>query len=140
MPVGARVVRFMRKRYSYNYRFQGRFPTSRPEAVYTCSDTCVIHANAGATHEEPIRGIFTPNIVPLNLDGSINELELRRYVDWLIDKGVHACTPTARPASSPDSRPRNAADHSDRLRAECRPSAGAGRGRRVKYPRDHPCV
>ena len=43
--------------------------------------------------KEPIRGIFTPNIVPLNLDGSINELELRRYVDWLIDKGVHGLYP-----------------------------------------------
>jgi dihydrodipicolinate synthase/N-acetylneuraminate lyase len=43
--------------------------------------------------KEPIRGIFTPNIVPLNLDGSINEPELRRYVDWLIDKGVHGLYP-----------------------------------------------
>ncbi|MGC8624631.1 MAG: dihydrodipicolinate synthase family protein [Phycisphaerae bacterium] len=41
----------------------------------------------------PIRGIFTPNIVPLKDDGSINELELRRYVRWLIDHGVHGLYP-----------------------------------------------
>ncbi len=41
----------------------------------------------------PIRGIFTPNIVPLRDDGSINEPELRRYVRWLIDQGVHGLYP-----------------------------------------------
>ena len=41
----------------------------------------------------PIRGIFTPNIVPLDAHGAVNEPELRRYVDWLIDKGVHGLYP-----------------------------------------------
>jgi dihydrodipicolinate synthase/N-acetylneuraminate lyase len=40
-----------------------------------------------------IQGIFTPNVVPLNDDGSINEPELRRYVDWLIAQGVHGLYP-----------------------------------------------
>lgn len=40
-----------------------------------------------------IHGIFTPNIVPLDSRGEINEPELRRYVDWLIDKGVHGLYP-----------------------------------------------
>ena len=40
-----------------------------------------------------LRGIFTPNIVPLLADGEINEPELRRYVDWLIDHGVHGLYP-----------------------------------------------
>ncbi len=40
-----------------------------------------------------LRGIFTPNIVPLLPDGEINEPELRRYVDWLIDHGVHGLYP-----------------------------------------------
>jgi 4-hydroxy-tetrahydrodipicolinate synthase len=40
-----------------------------------------------------LQGIFTPNIVPLEEDGSINESELRRYVDWLIDHGVHGLYP-----------------------------------------------
>ena len=40
-----------------------------------------------------IQGIFTPNIVPLLDDGSINEPELRRYVDWLIASGVHGLYP-----------------------------------------------
>src|SRR5215470_4098186 len=41
----------------------------------------------------PLAGIFTPNIVPLDERGDINEPELRRYVDWLIDRGVHGLYP-----------------------------------------------
>src|SRR5258705_3799410 len=40
-----------------------------------------------------LAGIFTPNIVPLDDRGEINERELRRYVDWLIDHGVHGLYP-----------------------------------------------
>lgn len=40
-----------------------------------------------------LQGIFTPNIVPLDDRGDINEAELRRYVDWLIDRGVHGLYP-----------------------------------------------
>lgn len=40
-----------------------------------------------------LRGIFTPNIVPLDSRGEINEPELRRYIDWLIAKGVHGLYP-----------------------------------------------
>src|SRR3982751_2098221 len=40
-----------------------------------------------------LQGIFTPNIVPLDSRGQINEAELRRYVDWLIDRGVHGLYP-----------------------------------------------
>jgi len=40
-----------------------------------------------------IAGIFTPNIVPLDADGDINEPELRRYIDWLIERGVHGLYP-----------------------------------------------
>src|SRR3954447_23619826 len=40
-----------------------------------------------------LRGIFTPNIVPLDQSGQIDEPELRRYVDWLIDRGVHGLYP-----------------------------------------------
>jgi dihydrodipicolinate synthase/N-acetylneuraminate lyase len=40
-----------------------------------------------------IQGIFTPNIVPLNDDGRINEPELRRFVDWLIASGIHGIYP-----------------------------------------------
>ena len=42
---------------------------------------------------DPIQGIFTPNLVPLDSRGDINEPELRRYVDWLIAKGVHGLYP-----------------------------------------------
>lgn len=40
-----------------------------------------------------IQGIFTPNMVPLDDRGNIHEAELRRYVDWLIDHGVHGLYP-----------------------------------------------
>jgi dihydrodipicolinate synthase/N-acetylneuraminate lyase len=44
-------------------------------------------------HTLPLRGVFTPNLVPLDDRGNINEAELRRYVDWLIDRGVHGLYP-----------------------------------------------
>ena len=40
-----------------------------------------------------IEGIFTPNIVPLDDNGRINEPELRRFVDWLIASGIHGLYP-----------------------------------------------
>src|SRR5262245_16288967 len=40
-----------------------------------------------------LQGIFTPNIVPLDSRGQIAEAELRRYTDWLIDRGVHGLYP-----------------------------------------------
>ena len=42
---------------------------------------------------QKLQGIFTPNIVPLDGRGQINESELRRYTDWLIDRGVHGLYP-----------------------------------------------
>jgi dihydrodipicolinate synthase/N-acetylneuraminate lyase len=43
--------------------------------------------------QERLRGIFTPNLVPQDNSGEINEPELRRYVDWLIARGVHGLYP-----------------------------------------------
>jgi dihydrodipicolinate synthase/N-acetylneuraminate lyase len=40
-----------------------------------------------------ITGIFTPNLVPFLDDGRINEDELRRMVNWLIEKGVSGLYP-----------------------------------------------
>src|SRR4249920_1227107 len=40
-----------------------------------------------------LTGIFTPNLVPLDCRGEINEPELRSYIDWLIAKGVHGLYP-----------------------------------------------
>ena len=51
------------------------------------------HAPGGQRHKEPIRGILTPHVVPLDAEGRINEAELRRYVEWLIGKGVHGLYP-----------------------------------------------
>ncbi len=84
-----------------------------------------------------IQGIFTPNVVPLLDDGSINEPELRRYVDWLIERG------RTRPVSQRVDRRVHplhgrgaAADRQDRLPAGGRAGARAGRGGRGQRPRD----
>jgi dihydrodipicolinate synthase/N-acetylneuraminate lyase len=45
------------------------------------------------THSRPLQGVFTPNLVPLDERGRVDEAELRRYVDWLIDRGVHGLYP-----------------------------------------------
>ncbi len=42
---------------------------------------------------ERLRGILTPHMVPLDDRGRINEPELRRYIDWLIARGVHGLYP-----------------------------------------------
>jgi 4-hydroxy-tetrahydrodipicolinate synthase len=36
-----------------------------------------------------LKGIFVPFVVPLDDEGSINEPELHRYLDWLIECGVN---------------------------------------------------
>jgi 2-dehydro-3-deoxy-D-pentonate aldolase len=40
-----------------------------------------------------LQGIFTPNLVPYRDNGDINEEEFRRYIDWLIERGVHGLYP-----------------------------------------------
>lgn len=42
---------------------------------------------------QPISGILTPNITPVDRDGRVDEDTLRRYVDWLIEKGVDGLYP-----------------------------------------------
>jgi 4-hydroxy-tetrahydrodipicolinate synthase len=42
---------------------------------------------------EKLQGIFTPNVVPMLDNGEINEPELRRYVNWLIEQGAHGLYP-----------------------------------------------
>src|SRR5580700_6884953 len=40
-----------------------------------------------------LEGIFTPTLVPFDAQGEINEPELRRFVSWLIERGVHGLYP-----------------------------------------------
>jgi dihydrodipicolinate synthase/N-acetylneuraminate lyase len=42
---------------------------------------------------QKLQGVFTPNLVPLDARGNINEEEFRRYIDWLIERGVHGLYP-----------------------------------------------
>ena len=40
-----------------------------------------------------LSGIYTPNLVPIDNLGNVNEPEFRRYIDWLIEGGVHGLYP-----------------------------------------------
>jgi 4-hydroxy-tetrahydrodipicolinate synthase len=40
-----------------------------------------------------IQGIYTPNLIPFRDDGTINESELRRMINWLIEKGIGGLYP-----------------------------------------------
>lgn len=40
-----------------------------------------------------LTGIFTPMLVPFDAEGRINEAELRRFINWLIESGVHGLYP-----------------------------------------------
>jgi len=43
--------------------------------------------------QPPLKGIFTPNIVPYDAKGRINEDELRRIINWLGNKGISVFYP-----------------------------------------------
>jgi len=60
---------------------------------YSTTYAAVIKDTREMTNDNRLRGIFTPNMVPLDEQGTINEVELRRYVDWLIESGVHGLYP-----------------------------------------------
>jgi dihydrodipicolinate synthase/N-acetylneuraminate lyase len=42
---------------------------------------------------EPMNGIYTPNITPVDSKGRVDEERLCAYVDWLIERGVHGLYP-----------------------------------------------
>lgn len=77
----------------------------------------------------PLKGIFTPNLVPYTADGDINEAELRRYVDWLIERGVHGLYPNGSTGEftrfTPEERRRIVAIIADQVRGRVPILAGA---------------
>ena len=76
-----------------------------------------------------LQGIFTPNLVPYTADGGINEEELRRYVDWLIERGVHGLYPNGSTGEftrfTPEERRRIVAIIADQTRGRVPILAGA---------------
>jgi 4-hydroxy-tetrahydrodipicolinate synthase len=76
-----------------------------------------------------LKGIFTPNIVPLDARGEINESEFRRYTDWLIDRGVHGLYPNGSTGEftrfTPEERRRIVAIMADQARGRVPILAGA---------------
>lgn len=82
------------------------------------------------THSRPrLAGIFTPNLVPLDVQGDINESELRRYTDWLIERGVHGLYPNGSTGEftrfTPEERRRIIAIMADQTRGRVPILAGA---------------
>src|SRR3954463_8332892 len=76
-----------------------------------------------------LNGIFTPNMTPLDERGDINEAELRRYVDWLIEHGVHGLYPNGSTGEftrfTPDERRRIVQIMCDQARGRVPVLAGA---------------
>lgn len=76
-----------------------------------------------------LQGIFTPNLVPYTVDGDINEAELRRYADWLIERGVHGLYPNGSTGEftrfTPEERRRIVAILADQVRGRVPILAGA---------------
>ena len=76
-----------------------------------------------------LQGIFTPNLVPYLPGGDINEDELRRYVDWLIERGVHGLYPNGSTGEftrfTPEERRRIVAIIADQARGRVPILAGA---------------
>jgi dihydrodipicolinate synthase/N-acetylneuraminate lyase len=76
-----------------------------------------------------LQGIFTPNLVPYTADGGINESELRRYAEWLIERGVHGLYPNGSTGEftrfTPEERRRIVAILADQVRGRVPILAGA---------------
>ena len=76
-----------------------------------------------------LQGIFTPNLIPYTADGGINESELRRYADWLIERGVHGLYPNGSTGEftrfTPEERRRIVAILADQVRGRVPILAGA---------------
>jgi len=76
-----------------------------------------------------LKGIFTPNLVPLGDAGEINEPELRRYTSWLIEHGVHGLYPNGSTGEftrfTPEERRRIVAVMADEARGRVPILAGA---------------
>ena len=79
--------------------------------------------------QSKLSGIFTPNLVPFDSRGEINEPELRRYIDWLIEKGVHGLYPNGSTGEftrfTPEERRRIVAIIADQTRGRVPILAGA---------------
>jgi dihydrodipicolinate synthase/N-acetylneuraminate lyase len=78
---------------------------------------------------EKLQGIFTPNLVPYDSQGDINEGEFRRYIDWLIARGVHGLYPNGSTGEftrfTPEERKRILAIVADQVRGRVPILAGA---------------
>lgn len=79
--------------------------------------------------QQRLSGIFTPNLVPYDTQQGINEAELRKYVDWLIERGVHGLYPNGSTGEftrfTPEERKRIVAIISDQVRGRVPILAGA---------------
>ena len=76
-----------------------------------------------------LQGIFTPNLVAYDDAGNINEAETRRYINWLIERGVHGLYPNGSTGEftrfTPEERRRITAIIADETRGRVPILAGA---------------
>lgn len=71
--------------------------------------------------EAKLRGVFCPHMVPLDERGRINEPELRRLVEWLIQRGVDGLYPNG---STGEFTRFNEAERREIVRIACEQAAG----------------
>ncbi len=55
--------------------------------------SAALPSSTAATSRREFKGIFCPNIVIFDADGKINYAEMERYINWLIDAGIHGLYP-----------------------------------------------
>lgn len=67
-------------------------PSPAPQASAASSPQTGSAAPGGKQRRE-FKGIFCPNIVIFDRQGKINYAEMERYVDWLIQAGIHGLYP-----------------------------------------------
>lgn len=67
-------------------------PTAGPPAA-KAPPASASTPSASASGRKAFRGIFCPNIVIFDEEQKINYAEMERYVDWLIEAGIHGLYP-----------------------------------------------
>ena len=76
-----------------DYLAANQVKVSRKEAATGGRQTTTQAAHRKSGERKEFKGIFCPNIVIFDSDDRINYAEMERYVNWLIEAGIHGLYP-----------------------------------------------
>ena len=76
-----------------DYLAANQVKVSRKEAATGGRQTTTQAAHRKSCERKEFKGIFCPNIVIFDSDDRINYAEMERYVNWLIEAGIHGLYP-----------------------------------------------